>query len=67
MPEQSVDAAFALALEQHQAGRLAEAAQGYRAILARAPQHADSLNLLGVIAMQSGDLPAASGRNATAR
>jgi len=59
MPKQSVDQAFALALEQHRAGRLAEAERGYREILRAQPAHADSLNLLGVIALQTGNLSAA--------
>ena len=59
MPEHSADQAFALALEHHRAGRLAEAERGYRAILQREPQHADSLHLLGVIALQTRNLASA--------
>ena len=59
MRELSADQAFALALEHHRAGRLAEAERQYREILAREPEHADSLHLLGVLALQAGDLGAA--------
>ncbi|MTJ82603.1 MAG: tetratricopeptide repeat protein [Telmatospirillum sp.] len=46
--------AFSLAVSHHQAGRLAEAEKLYQLILASNPDHADSLNLLGVIAAQTG-------------
>jgi predicted O-linked N-acetylglucosamine transferase (SPINDLY family) len=59
MSDASADRAFALALEQHRAGRLAEAERGYRALLQRDPAHADALNLLGVIALQAGNPTAA--------
>jgi protein O-GlcNAc transferase len=59
MPEQSADRAFALALECHRSGRLAEAERGYRAILQHEPQHADSLHMLGVIALQTRNLSSA--------
>ena len=42
------------ALQHHQAGRLTEAQQLYRRILAMDARHADSLHLLGVIAFQGG-------------
>jgi predicted O-linked N-acetylglucosamine transferase (SPINDLY family) len=51
----AVDAEFAKGIALHQQGRLAEAKDVYEAILAVAPDHADTLNLLGVLASQSGD------------
>jgi len=48
------------ALQHHQNGRLSEAEQIYRQILAVNPSHADSLHLLGMIAYQAGDLDLAA-------
>jgi protein O-GlcNAc transferase len=42
------------ALSHHQAGRLNEAAAGYRAVLDAAPNHADAAHLLGVAHLQAG-------------
>ena len=50
---------FAQALEHHQAGRIAEASQIYRDILAVDPNHADSLHLSGMVAHAAGDFPQA--------
>lgn len=47
------------ALATHQAGRLAEAEQIYRTVLAMQPDHPDALHLLGVAAAQRGELEAA--------
>lgn len=55
----TLEATLAQGLEHHRAGRLAEAETHYRAILDVFPQHADSLHLLGVIALQAGQ-PAAA-------
>lgn len=46
---------FAAAMRHHRAGNLAEAARGYRSVLAGAPQHDQSLYLLGVVALQQGE------------
>ena len=48
-------ALFDKALAHHQAGRFAEAQGLYREVLGLDPRHADSLHLLGVIALQTGD------------
>ena len=45
---------LALALREHQAGRLAQAEQLYRQILQANPYHADGLHLLGVLVSQKG-------------
>jgi len=49
-----IAAVFARALAAHQAGRLAEAEALYRQVLAADPRHAESLRLLGLIALASG-------------
>jgi tetratricopeptide (TPR) repeat protein len=46
----AIQQVFAEGLRYHQAGRLEEAERSYRRVLAVFPRHADSLNLLGVIA-----------------
>jgi tetratricopeptide (TPR) repeat protein len=46
----STQESFALAFQHHQAGRLEEAEQLYRQVLAAEPDHADAMHLLGVIA-----------------
>jgi predicted O-linked N-acetylglucosamine transferase (SPINDLY family) len=47
---------FAMAVRQHQAGQLVDAARLYRQILQQQPNHAGALNLLGVVACQRGNL-----------
>lgn len=56
---QWADAAVAAASAAHQAGRIAEAEAGYRAVLARLPRHADALYYLGVLAYQKPDFDTA--------
>ncbi len=46
--------ALAIAIQNHQAGRLQAAEQAYRQILAVQPDHAEAIHLLGVIAAQVG-------------
>ena len=45
---------FDAALQQHQAGKFAEAEQGYATVLKWNPQHEEALHLLGVLAYQQG-------------
>ena len=54
MPTATVQQAFALALQRHQAGRLGEAEALYRQILAVQPGHAEALHHLGLLAQQAG-------------
>jgi len=53
-PSLVIQVALRNALRHHQAGRLTEADQIYRQILAIDADHADSLHLLGMIAYQGG-------------
>jgi len=48
-----------LAVQHHQAGRLADAETIYRQVLLQHPDHPDALHLLGVLAVQAGRLDAA--------
>ncbi len=53
-PARSADHLFDLAVAHHQSGRLAEAESLYRDSLTLDPNHADSLNCLGILAHQCG-------------
>ncbi len=50
----ALQATFADALRRHQAGSFGQAERLYRQVLALNPRHADSLQLLGVVAHQTG-------------
>ena len=50
----TIPQAFQIALQRHQAGRLAEAEALYRQILAVQPHHAEALHFLGVVSHQNG-------------
>jgi predicted O-linked N-acetylglucosamine transferase (SPINDLY family) len=54
MTPPAIQQAFDLALQHHKAGRLREAEQLYRQILAQHPGHTDAVHYLGVIAHQLG-------------
>lgn len=63
-PAKMVDtpqALFAVAVKAHQSGRLAEAAELYRRILATSRKYPDVLHLLGVIEHQFGNQTTAAG------
>jgi tetratricopeptide (TPR) repeat protein len=55
----AIEAYFQSGVRMHGTGRLKEAEQVYRQVLAAAPGHADSLHMLGVIASQCGQPEAA--------
>ena len=52
---QEIDAFFRQGQQMHMAGRLAEAEQIYRQVIAAAPRHADALHALGALALQLGN------------
>jgi predicted O-linked N-acetylglucosamine transferase (SPINDLY family) len=57
----TLDQAMQMALGYHQAGRLAEAEAIYRQVLEAVPDHAGALNLLGLLAGQTGHTEQALG------
>ena len=59
MPQANLAQLFQLAQRHHQAGRFADAEAAYRLMLAEAPDHAEALHLLGMIAGQTGRIDAA--------
>ena len=54
MTQVTIEQALTIAVQHHQAGRLAEAEAIYRQILAAQPNHVDALHLLGVLLHQRG-------------
>lgn len=59
--DESIDAILNRGLAHHQAGRLGEAEQLYRAVLQADPRCADARHLLGLVALQAGQADVAVG------
>ncbi|WP_175429815.1 tetratricopeptide repeat protein [Azospirillum argentinense] len=59
---QDFSVSFRQAVALHQQGRLPEADMAYRAVLQAVPDHADTLRLWGLVALQSGAAEAACAR-----
>ena len=59
---QDLSTSFRQAVALHQQGRLPEADAAYRAVLRAVPDHADTLRLWGLVALQSGAVAAACAR-----
>jgi len=59
MAKLTIDRAFELATRNQQEGRLREASALYRQILARQPDHAETLRMLGLLAQQLGQTASA--------
>lgn len=55
----TISQALQVGIEHHRAGRLAAAQSAYQQVLAADPNHADALNLLGLVAHESGRAEAA--------
>ena len=51
---QQIESFFREGQQRHRAGRLQEAEQIYRQVIAAAPRHADALHALGALALQAG-------------
>jgi tetratricopeptide (TPR) repeat protein len=60
MPQATIEQAIQIALQHHQAGRLAEAEAIYRQVLAVNPNHPDALHLLGTLRISTGQADGAS-------
>src|SRR6476469_3924108 len=58
---QQIDAFFRQGQQLHMAGRLAEAEQVYRQVVAALPRHAEAFHALGALALQRGDAAGADG------
>jgi protein O-GlcNAc transferase len=59
MPPTTLQQAFELAMQHHRAGKLYEAEQLYRQILAQYPSHFAAMHFLGMIAHHAGQLDSA--------
>jgi len=59
-PDSPLEQLLEAATEHHGAGRLQEALEGYRRVLAQNPDHVTALHRNGILAFQTGQLPAAA-------